>query len=74
MPLDLTRIRALCFDVDGTLSDTDDLFVEKLARIFQPVHFLFPKKNVKHVARRVIMASEAPANFLIGLPDVIGLD
>ncbi|MBA4379180.1 MAG: hypothetical protein C0393_00555 [Anaerolinea sp.] len=74
MSLDLTRIRALCFDVDGTLSDTDDLFVEKLARIFQPLHFLFPKKNVKQVARRIVMASEAPANFLIGLPDVIGLD
>lgn len=74
MPIDLTRIRALCFDVDGTLSDTDDLFVEKLARILQPLHFLFPKKNVKQLARRIVMASEAPANFLIGLPDVIGLD
>jgi HAD superfamily hydrolase (TIGR01509 family) len=74
MPLDLTRIRALCFDVDGTLSDTDDLFVEKLARLLQPFHFLFPRKNVKRVARRVVMATEAPANFLIGLPDVIGLD
>jgi phosphoglycolate phosphatase-like HAD superfamily hydrolase len=27
MSLDLTRIRALCFDVDGTLSDTDDQYV-----------------------------------------------
>jgi HAD superfamily hydrolase (TIGR01509 family) len=74
MPLDLTRIRALCFDVDGTLSDTDDLFVEKLAHLLQQVHFLFPKRNVKRVARRIIMATEAPANFLIGLPDIIGLD
>lgn len=74
MPLDLSRIRALCFDVDGTLSDTDDLFVEKLAHLLQPFHFLFPKKNVKRVARRIVMATEAPANFLIGLPDTIGLD
>ena len=27
MPLDLSRIRAICFDVDGTLSDTDDMWV-----------------------------------------------
>ena len=74
MPLDLPRIRALCFDVDGTLSDTDDLFVEKLARLLQPFRFLFPGKNVKHVARRVVMATEAPANFFIGLPDIIDLD
>jgi len=74
MPLDLPRVRALCFDVDGTLSDTDDLFVEKLARLLQPFHFLFPERNIKHAARRIVMATESPANFLIGLPDIIGLD
>jgi len=30
MPLDLNRIRALCFDMDGTLRDTDNLFVEQV--------------------------------------------
>jgi HAD superfamily hydrolase (TIGR01509 family) len=74
MPLDLPRIRALCFDVDGTLSDTDDLFVGKLARLLQPFHFIFPKRDVRRVARRFVMAIEAPANFLIGVPDIIGLD
>ena len=32
MSLELSRIRALCFDVDGTLSDTDDLYVQKVQR------------------------------------------
>jgi len=27
MPLQVSRIRAICFDVDGTLSDTDDVMV-----------------------------------------------
>jgi FMN phosphatase YigB (HAD superfamily) len=31
MPLDLARIRALCFDVDGTIADTDDHLVAQLA-------------------------------------------
>jgi phosphoglycolate phosphatase-like HAD superfamily hydrolase len=31
MPLDLSRIRALCFDVDGTIADTDDHIVAQLA-------------------------------------------
>jgi HAD superfamily hydrolase (TIGR01509 family) len=74
MPLDLPRIRALCFDVDGTLSDTDDLFVTRLARLLQPFHFMFPRRDVHRLARRVVMATEAPANFLIGLPDILGLD
>jgi phosphoglycolate phosphatase len=31
--LDLSRIRALCFDVDGTLADTDDHIVQRLASV-----------------------------------------
>lgn len=74
MPLYVSRIRALCFDIDGTLSDSDDQLVASLARALHPVRFLFRNRNVRHAARRLVMASEAPANFLIGLPDRIGID
>jgi phosphoglycolate phosphatase-like HAD superfamily hydrolase len=70
MSLDLQRIRALCFDVDGTLSDTDDVFVQKVAR-FLP-RFLF--NNPQRAARRFVMWVESPGNALMGLPDIIGLD
>jgi phosphoglycolate phosphatase-like HAD superfamily hydrolase len=70
MPLDLQRIRALCFDVDGTLSDTDDVYTRKVAR-FLP-RFLF--HNPDRTARRFVMWMESPGNALIGLPDIIGLD
>jgi len=74
MPLNVEKIQAICFDVDGTLSDTDDVLLEKIARLIKPFHFLFPKKEIAHVARRLVMFSEAPANFLIGIPDLLGLD
>ena len=74
MPLNVSRIRAICFDVDGTLSDTDNVFVAKLARTLKPFHFLFPKKDIQLVARRLVMDIEAPANFLISVPDFLGLD
>ena len=74
MPLQVSRIRAICFDVDGTLSDTDDVMVEKFAGLLKPFHFLFPKQNIASTARRLVMAIEAPANFLIGIPDLVGLD
>jgi phosphoglycolate phosphatase-like HAD superfamily hydrolase len=74
MPLNVSRIRAICFDVDGTLSDTDDQMVAQLARILHPFRFLFPKRDLLQVARRMVMTSEAPANFLIGIPDILGLD
>jgi phosphoglycolate phosphatase-like HAD superfamily hydrolase len=70
MPLDLSRIKALCFDVDGTLSDTDDLYAQKVRRFFP--RFLF--RDPDHAARRFIMWVEAPGNALLGLTDTIGLD
>lgn len=70
MPLDLQRIQALCFDVDGTLSDTDDVYVKKVARYLPRPLF----RNPERAARRFVMWVEAPGNTLIGLPDIIGMD
>ena len=70
MPFNSTRIKALCFDVDGTLSDTDDLYVQKISR-FLP-RFLF--KDPDRAARRIVMWIEAPGNALLGLADTLGID
>ena len=70
MSLDLTRIKALCFDVDGTLSDTDDLYVQKVEQFFP--RFLF--KNPARSARRFVMWVEAPGNAMLGYADRLGLD
>ena len=74
MPLDIPRIRALCFDVDGTLSDTDDQFVQKLVRWLKPFRFLFPSKDPRPFARKIVMMTETPGNFLYGIPDRLGID
>jgi len=70
MSLDLQRIQALCFDVDGTLSDTDDVYVKRVLRFLPPSLFRDPER----AARRFVMWVESPGNTLIGLPDIIGLD
>ncbi|HQX01301.1 MAG TPA: HAD family hydrolase [Anaerolineales bacterium] len=70
MSLVLNRIKALCFDVDGTLSDTDDLYVQKVKSFFPRLLF----KNPDHTARRFIMWIEAPGNALLGLADTLGID
>ncbi|OQY33001.1 MAG: hypothetical protein B6243_06930 [Anaerolineaceae bacterium 4572_5.2] len=74
MSLDLARIKALCFDVDGTLSDTDDQFVENLIAKLSPFKFLFPDRNPRPFARRVVMATETPGNAFYGLVDKLGID
>jgi N-acetyl-D-muramate 6-phosphate phosphatase len=68
--LDIPRIKALCFDVDGTLSDTDDLYAQKISGILPRI--LFP--DPEHTARRIIMWIESPGNALLGFADTIGID
>ena len=74
MKLELERIRGLCFDVDGTLSDTDDLYASKFEPFFRPFRPLLPQRDSHAAARRFVMWAEAPGNSLIGIPDRLGLD
>jgi len=74
MPIDISRVKALCFDVDGTLNDTDDQFAEQAEPFFKIIRLLLPGRNYKIAARRFVMWAEAPGNLLIGLPDRFGFD
>ena len=74
MSLDINKIQALCFDVDGTLSDTDDQYVAKFEKLFRPFSFLFKDGDTHRAARRFVMWSETPGNMIFGIPDVLGLD
>ena len=74
MPFDLSRIRALCFDIDGTLRDTDDQMTLRLARWLRPFAGLFPNRDPFPFARRLIIATEAPGALLLRLPDRLGFD
>ncbi len=74
MPLELSRIRALCFDVDGTLSDTDDAWVYALAHFLRVVRRLFPDGDPSSFSRWVVMGIESPANFIYGIPDRLHID
>jgi HAD superfamily hydrolase (TIGR01509 family) len=70
MSLELNRIKALCFDVDGTLSDTDNLYAQKVSRFLPRILFKDPDKT----ARRFVMWVEAPGNAMLGLADTLGFD
>ena len=73
-PFDPTRIRAICFDIDGTLSDTDDLAVQRIARWLRPWGWLRGPDAARRLARRLVMASETPLNQLYEATDRLGLD
>lgn len=68
--LDLTLIRAILFDLDGTLVDTDDASVRKMA---QRLRWL-ARGRADRLARRLVMTVETPGNYGITLLDILGLD
>lgn len=72
--LDLEPVRGLLFDIDGTLAETDDLYVQKLARRLEPIAAFLPRKDPLYTARRLIMALESPANYAYTAADSVHLD
>jgi phosphoglycolate phosphatase len=73
MNLDLSRIRALCFDVDGTIADTDDRLVAQLAAVLAAVPLLSGRR-AERLARQVVMGAETPVHAAYALLDRLGLD
>lgn len=74
MPVDLSRVKGLCFDVDGTISDTDDAWVERIARALAPRQKATKSMQAKRFARWMVMFSESPMNFLYYSMDALSLD
>lgn len=71
---DASRVRALLFDLDGTLADTDDQYIQRAARLLRSVNFLLPRRDPIRFLRFMLNATETPLNFLMTVPDRVGLD
>jgi HAD superfamily hydrolase (TIGR01509 family) len=67
-------VRGICFDVDGTLAESDDLVVRRLARMLRPIERLRSRTHSDEIARRLILGLETPTNALLHSVDIIGLD
>lgn len=70
MTFDPTRVRAVFFDFDGTLCDTDDVYVARVARLLP----LLPAGARSRLARRIVMGVETPGNLVFSALDALGLD
>ena len=74
MPLNLSKIKALCFDVDGTLRDTDDQYEARFTRLFSPFYRLAPRRDPRKAARRLVMTLDTPINVVYTFLDWLHLD
>jgi N-acetyl-D-muramate 6-phosphate phosphatase len=72
LPFKPTELKAILFDLDGTLVDTDDVDVGKWARRIARA-YKDPAK-ADSAARKIVMATESPVNAAFTLLDFIGLD
>ena len=73
MALDITRIRALCFDVDGTIADTDDRIVAQIAAVLDRVPMVSGRR-AERLARQAVMGAETPVHAAYAMLDELGLD
>lgn len=73
MSLDRIRIRALVFDIDGTLADTDDHLVAQIASVLDAVPFVSGRR-ASQWARQIVMGAETPVNAAYAAIDQYGLD
>jgi len=66
--------QALLFDLDGTLAETDDALVQKWAHKLDRIPLLHNLYDSTQLARHAVMQLHRPANTLLTLLDVLGLD
>lgn len=67
---DAAAVQAVLFDLDGTLIESDDQAVERLAAWFQRMHIPDPHRK----ARWLVTKAETPLNHLLTVLDIIGMD
>ena len=68
------EIKAVLFDLDGTLIDTDDQQVEALAQRLEGISRLLPNRDPEKAAHRILRKAEGPVNAILTALDVVGLD
>ena len=72
--LDATRIRAIVFDLDGTIMALrGGQKGGALARWLAPVAPVLPNRDPQGAARRLLVLSETPTNLLLAVLDRAGL-
>lgn len=72
--LDIARIQAVLFDIDGTLADTDDDYTDRLIHLLERIPFLSSRREPHDLAREIITRTETPANFIKAWLDRLYID
>ena len=72
--MEFGNIRLIVFDVDGTLAETDDYYVEKSSVLGHKILPFLSVESLEKFNRPVIMAGETVLHSFYRLLDLVGLD
>jgi N-acetyl-D-muramate 6-phosphate phosphatase len=72
--LDKTQIKAIIFDVDGTLRDTDDEIIRSIELFLLRFEYFISSEKAKTMARRFVMKIENPTQKVLYYTDKWGWD
>ena len=70
----LTEIEAILFDIDGTLSNSDDHIIEEVSRRLQFLQFLWSEQKIKKFARTLVSTAMFNFNAMYHWIDRMGMD
>jgi HAD superfamily hydrolase (TIGR01549 family) len=74
MTFNKQKIKAICFDIDGTLSDTDNQMIAQVQRWLSPMRYFIDQEALPIIARRIVMALESPVNLMFEWLDRLHMD
>ena len=72
--MDLENIKLIVFDVDGTLAETDDYYIERSSVLGHKLLPFLSVESLEKFNRPVIMAGETVLHGFYRLLDIFGMD
>ncbi len=72
--INFEKIRLIVFDVDGTLAETDDYYIEKVSVMINKLLPFIKADSAKKAVRPIIMVGETILHAIYRGLDLIGLD
>lgn len=72
-PVPMQQIRAVLFDLDGTLIESDDRWVDKIAARLAFLHHVWRRADLVALARWIVMTAETPSNYFLSAVEHLGL-
>ncbi|HAF60839.1 MAG TPA: hypothetical protein DCK95_00755 [Anaerolineaceae bacterium] len=74
MGIILSEIEAIFFDIDGTLSNSDDHIIEEITRRIRFLRFFWKEQNLQKFARASVSLAMTGFNISYHLVDRLGID